>query len=204
MAALEHMYTNEDVEACAEAERLIDTAWTSEDPVASGSFLKQAYFLLRPLVEKRMPHALYLHACCTLSHEVKDEQEFDRRYFGLIKEAAEKGHAKAQFRLGQAYDRGGDLGEDPQQSAAWFRKSAEQGYAYAQWVHGLNLLKGEAVPRDDKLGIEYIQKAAAGKFEGALEFIANAYAEGQHGFPRDESRSQTWRAKLKEPGVIGY
>jgi uncharacterized protein len=198
------MSDTSDNQVCAEAQELIDRAWVSEDPDTAEALLKQAHALLVPLVSRGVSHAQYLCASGTLSTELKDEDEFEKRYLELIEAASKQGHAKAQFHLGQAYDNGGDLGHHPELSAYWFRLSAEQGYCYAQWVHGLNLMNGTGVARNVELGLEYIQRAADGKFEGALQFVADAYAEGKHGYPKDSELSQMWRAKLSDPDVIGY
>jgi TPR repeat protein len=77
-------------------------------------------------------------------------------------------------------------------------------YAYAQWVHGLNLLNGTGIPADVELGLQFIRKAADGKFEGAIKFVADAYAQGRYDFPRDEALAQQWLAKLDSAEIIGY
>ena len=197
------MANGSDDRICAEAEELVDRAWVTEDPDTVDALLKEAHRLLVPLVAKGLPHAQYLHACCTLGTEGKDEAEYDRRYCELIEAAAKQGHAKAQFRLGQLYD-DGELGRNPELSAHWFKLSAEQGYPYAQWVHGLNLMNGTGMEKDPQLGLQYIQRAADGKFEGALQFVADAYAEGKHGYSKDPELSQRWRSKLSDLDVTGY
>jgi hypothetical protein len=54
------------------------------------------------------------------------------------------------------------------------------------------------------LGITFIRKAAENKFEGALQFIADAYEEGKFGFPKDLQLAAFWREKLQDDDVIGY
>jgi TPR repeat protein len=186
---------------CAEAEQLIDR-WGARGEDES---MDRAYQLLVPLVEKQMPAAMYLYACYLVSRECANEEDAERRYIELIQAAAHAGHAAAQFRLGQELDRGGDLlPHDAEQSANWFRLAAEQGDPYAQWVHGLNLLSGLGIPKDEALGLQFIERAAVGKFGGALEFLADAYLVGAHGYPKDESKSQLLRKRLQDPDVIGF
>jgi TPR repeat protein len=156
------------------------------------------------LVAAGFPEALYLHACCTLSLEGLDEQAHDARYFALIRQAALGGDERAQFRMGQMHEPESELEADAEASAHWFKLSALQGYPYAQWVHGLNLWTGHGCPRDEALGLDFIRRAAEGRFAGAIQFVADAYAAGSHGYPKDEAQMEIWRRRLDEPGVMSY
>jgi len=166
--------------------------------------LRDARKLLKPLVEKNIPEAQYLAASFALAHEFKSDAAFAKWRYDLLHKAAESGHPPAQFALGQAYDRGGDLGYNPEKSAYWFSLSAEQACVHGQWVHGCNLLGGSGLPKDEALGITFIRKAAENKFEGALQFISDAYEDGKFGFQKDPQLAAFWRAKLKDDDVIGY
>ena len=159
---------------------------------------------MAPLIESGVADAKYLHAGGTIHLEHLDESARERRRINLIREAAEAGHARAQFTLGQMYEPDAEMAADPATSAYWFEKSALQGYPYAEWVHGLNLLSGSGVTRDKALGLDFIRRAAEGRFEGAIQFVAGAYATGTHGFPKDEQQAELWRRRLDEPGVIRY
>jgi uncharacterized protein len=193
-----------DLEDYAAAERLVDAATSASNEAASGDLMEQAHRLLLPLVERRLPAAQYLYACYFLSREYKRAKEIEPRFIELIQASARAGHAAAQFRLGQMLDRGGELGHNAQQSARWFRLSAEQGYAYAQWVHGLNLLFGTGLQKDETLGLQFIERAAAAKLEGVLAFLADAYAAGKYGYPKDEEKAAAFRQRLQAPDVIGF
>jgi TPR repeat protein len=166
--------------------------------------LRDARKLLKPLVEKSIAEAQYLAASFALAHEFKSDAAFEKWRYDLLHKAAGSGYAPAQFALGQAYDRGGDLGHDPEKSAYWFSLSAEQAYPHGQWVHGCNLLGGSGLPKDEALGITFIRKAAENKFEGALQFIADAYEDGKFGFRKDPQLATFWRKKLQDDDVIGY
>ena len=194
----------EDEQSCAAAKALIDRASQTEDQEQYGSLIEQAFQLLQPLVAAGVPEAMYLHACDTLYLEGPDEQAFTKRRVELVKAAAEAGHARAQFTLGQMYEPENELPADAAASAYWFEKSALQGYPYAQWVHGLNLLNGSGVEGSEALALDFIRRAAEGRFEGAIQFVADAYAAGTHGYPKDEAQAEIWRRRLDEPGVMTY
>ena len=171
-------FTEQDHADRAEAERLVDRAMRMPDETARDALMDRAYRLLVPLVAKRLPAAQFLHACHFLSRECEREEDVERRYIELVQDAAHGGYPPAQFRLGQMLDRGGELEHDAERSARLFQHLAEQGDPYAQWVHGLNLLSGDGLPKDKSLALQFIERAAAGKFEGALKFLADAYADG--------------------------
>jgi TPR repeat protein len=194
----------EDEQSCAAAEALIDEAFQTEDEQRYDSLMSQAHRLLLPLVATGVPEAMYLHACCTLYLEGLSEEEQDRRHIALIRQAAHGGDARAQFRMGQMHEPEAELEADAAESARWFELSAMQGYPYAQWVHGLNLLTGHGRPCDEALGLEFIRKAAEERFEGAIQFVADAYAAGTHGYPKDEAQAEIWRRRLDEPDVMSY
>ncbi len=166
--------------------------------------LRDARRLLKPLVEKNIAEAQYLAASFALANEFESDAAFEKWRYDLLQKAAESGYAPAQFSLGQAYGRGGDLGYDPEKSAYWFSLSAEQGYPQGQWEHGLNLLGGSGLPKDEALGIAFIRKAAENKYQGALEFIADAYDAVKFGFQKDPQLATFWREKLKDDDVIHY
>ena len=166
--------------------------------------LRDARKLLKPLVEKNIPEAQYLAASFAIAHEFKSDADFNKWRYQLIHKAAESGYAGAQFSLGQAYAQHGDLTHDAEKSAYWFSLSAEQGYPCGQWEHGLNLLGGRGLPKDEALGITFICKAAENKYEGALRFIADAYEEGKFGFQKDPQLATFWREKLQNDDVFHY
>jgi TPR repeat protein len=197
-------FNEKDHADCAAAKQFVHRAMRISDETAREELMERAYQLLVPLVAKQLPAAQYLYACHFLSRECEREQDIERRYIELTQAAAHGGHAAAQFRLGEMFDSGGELGHDAEQSARWFRLSAEQGDCYAQWVHGLNLLSGAGLAQDQALGLKFIERAAAGKFEGALAFLAEAYATGDYGYPKDEKQAESYRHRMLEADVIGF
>jgi TPR repeat protein len=78
-----------------------------------------------------------------------------------FREAAEQGHAKAQFRLAILY-RGfvNDVPEDLDQAIHWYRKAAEQGHLDAQLSLGMMYYKGSGIERDLKEAEKWLSLAA--------------------------------------------
>jgi TPR repeat protein len=184
-----------------EVEALIDAASHSTDHDRYETLMRWAHETLQPLVDAKMPEALWLNASFThFGNERLSGEEFDREYFRRIREAADAGNANAQFRLACELDEETSFEE----SAKLFALAAGQGHVYAKWCHGLNLLSGRDILQDRELGLSNIQEAAVGKFEGAIKFLADAYGSGTHGFPKDEQEAARWLKRLSDRGIVRY
>ncbi len=74
-------------------------------------------------------------------------------------ESAEAGDAKAQYYVGEIYEKGLGIAPDYAQAAVWYRKAAEQGNAQAQINLGFLCEKGLGVPQDPRQALEWYRKA---------------------------------------------
>ena len=61
---------------------------------------------------------------------------------------AERGHDRAQYKLGVMYATGEGVPEDHREAVKWFRKAAEQGVSEAQYNLGLMYSLGKGVLED--------------------------------------------------------
>ena len=98
-----------------------------------------------------------------------------------LRPAAEKGHKKAQYRMGRCYDKGNGVGEDNVEAVRWYAKSAEQGYAKAEYQMARAYLKGKGgLKVDKKKAKALLKKAVGGKKNGKeiLDEIKKNAAEG--------------------------
>jgi TPR repeat protein len=154
---------------------------------------------LKPLVDAKYPEALWLF-CSIPSGEHRSEEEFDRQHMIQVRAAAEAGSASARFHLACELDAEPTI----QESAELFKAAAEQGHSYSKWCHGLNLLSGRGIEKNEALGLRYIEDAANSKFEGAIQFLCNAYTNGTYGYPKDAEVAASWWAKLKDKDVIPF
>jgi len=138
--------------------------------------------------------------------------------FGQIVKDAENGDAQAQFNLGQAYysndndtshfywylksiaiyDRRFD--EEPLPKAVyWFTKSAEQGYAPAQYALGLCYKYGDGIKKDLYKAVEWFTKATEQGHASAQYCLGVAYASGK-GVEQDLIKSFEWFTLAAEQG----
>ncbi|MBE6293239.1 MAG: tetratricopeptide repeat protein [Bacteroidales bacterium] len=75
-------------------------------------------------------------------------------------EAAEQGHAKAQYNLGVCYYNGDGVQQSYVKAAKWYRKAAEQGNMYAQYNLGVCYANGEGVEQSKSEAAKWYKKAA--------------------------------------------
>src|SRR5690606_8850943 len=99
-------------------------------------------------------------------------------------EAARRGDRVAQYNLGLMHAFGLGVDENPVEAAAWYRKSAEQGYDKAQAVLGLYYAAGVGVPRDVQEAVRWWKLAAAQGNADAQFNLGMSYWSGE-GVPQD-------------------
>ena len=96
---------------------------------------------------------------CSLGINVtkNDNHELARK---LTRACAEAGYAKAMTWMSQLENNGFGGAYDPDASAEWDRRAAETGDPVGRFNHGLNLIRGHGVDRNEALGRRYIDQAA--------------------------------------------
>ena len=117
-----------------------------------------------------------------------------KQAFPKLKAAAEKGHKKAQYRVGLCYDKGRGVAEDDVQAVAWYRKSADQGFAKAQNQLGKCYKNGEGIAKDEKKAVELFMKAAKQDNADGMYQLAKCYLTGK-GVAKDEAKARSWVRK---------
>lgn len=90
-----------------------------------------------------------------LSDQGKHEQAF-----ALYLQAAELGHAKAQFHLAVMFDQGKFVAQNHALAAEWYLKSAEQGNANAQYNLAHKYKTGQGVAKDENKAAYWYRQAA--------------------------------------------
>ena len=97
-----------------------------------------------------------------------------------LRPAAEKGHKKAQYRMGRCYDKGHGVSEDNKEAFRWYSKSADQGYYKAEYQMARSYIKGKGVDADEKKAKMWVKRAIGGKKHGdeMLEDIKKGASEG--------------------------
>lgn len=139
----------------------------------------------------------------------EDEATAEEKFKELL-EQAKGGDPKAQNELGVMYytgeavsttDTGEMLDNDPELAAGWFFRSAEQGYADAQFNLGLMYANGEGVEADTSKAVELFKQAAEQGNVDAQNNLAAMYYTGE-GIDRDVDKAIAWFEKAAEQGNV--
>lgn len=107
-----------------------------------------------------------------------------------LQAAADKGHKKAQYRLGFCYDKGRGITEDDNKAFYWYSKAAAQNHAKAQYQLGRCYKKGEGTQPDLAKAVEYFQKSAKQDNADAQYALGKCYLKGQ-GVKADEQKAKS-------------
>ena len=83
--------------------------------------------------------------------------------------------------------------------AAEYRKAAEQGEAAAQNSLGVSYAKGQGVPQDDSLAVEWYRKAA-NQGHAAAQFHLGVHYDNGEGVPKNEILAAEWYRKAADQG----
>jgi len=86
-----------------------------------------------------------------------------------LQQAADRGDAKAQYKLGMMYLLGYGVRPDYANAFILFRKSADQGYAQAQAALGEMYVRSLDVPEDIQKGCRLLRDAAMKGADGAQD-----------------------------------
>ena len=90
--------------------------------------------------------------------QLYDQKKYELAYKKLLP-AAQKGHKKAQYRLGRCYDKGHGVTEDNAKAYQWYLKSAQQGHAKAQYRLAKCYMKGKGTTKDTAKAKVWMLKA---------------------------------------------
>ena len=97
-----------------------------------------------------------------------------RNYAEAIKwyrNAAERGHAGAQYELGKCYANGDGVSHSYAEAVKWYRKAAAQDHAEAKYNLGVHYASGWGVPEDKYEAVKWYRKAAEQGNEPAQEAL---------------------------------
>jgi TPR repeat protein len=128
------------------------------------------------------------------------EQQRLKKVFELYARSAELGNPIAQYNLAMMYSNGESVYVDHQQVVYWFRKSAQQEFAPAQYRLGeLYYFEIGGLPRDLEKAITLFKQAAKQKDVDAQMNLAMLAGTGE-GLPYDKQEALSWLLKARIGG----
>ncbi len=109
-----------------------------------------------------------------------DEKKYEQA-FPLLMKAAEKGHKKAQYRVGRCYDKGNGVEEDNKTAFIWYEKAAKQEHAKSQYQLARYYLKGKGGVAVDTEKARKLLKRAVKSGKSGKEIEENLKADAAKG-----------------------
>ena len=109
------------------------------------------------------------------------DQEQYQEAVPKLQAAAEKGHKKAQYRLGRCYDKGYGVKENDKKAFELYQKSAKQDYAKAMFHLGKCYMKGKGVAANQEEARKWIKRAISDEKHGdeILKDLRKTKADGE-------------------------
>lgn len=117
-----------------------------------------------------------------------------------LKKAAAQNHAKAQFLLGNAYDKGKGVPQNVNEAKGWYEKAAQKGETMAQ--HSLGLLlhpTSKSAVQNHAESFKWFQKAAANGYADSQFMLGIEYEFGVI-VPKDAAEAKRWYEKAAAQG----
>ena len=103
------------------------------------------------------PEGLYTQAVFLALDETPENL---KKAAGLLEQAAQQGHAGAQYLLGNCYHLGNGVSQDYKKALKWYQQSAEQENGDACSALGELYEKGLGVEQDDDQALQWYQRGA--------------------------------------------
>lgn len=128
----------------------------------------------REMLKRKIEMGVIDSITCSLGINVTKNDDFvlARK---LTRLCAEAGYAKAMTWMSQLENNGLGGDYDPESSAEWDRRAAELGDPVGRLNHGMNLLRGHGVAKDEALGRRYVDQAAEDGLETARRLKDSGY-----------------------------
>jgi len=128
------------------------------------------------------------------SKELIDKQDF-KNAIPLIKQAAEKGNAEAQYNYGVSYQQGIEVPQNDSIANTWFIKSAKQGWKDAQFKIAYSYATGRGVTQDDKQAFYWSAKCAEQQDVECMFNVVTCYMEGR-GTEKNLDSMLVWATRI--------
>ena len=128
------------------------------------------------------------------SKDFLDKQDF-KNAIPLIRQAAEKGNAEAQYNLGVSYQQGIEVHASDSLANVWFLKSARQGWKDGQYKVAYSYATGRGWTKDDKQAFFWSVKCAEQKDPECIFNVVNCYLEGR-GTDKNLDSMLAWATRL--------
>jgi hypothetical protein len=107
-----------------------------------------------------------------------------------------RGEARAQYSVGQLYEKGQGVEQDLATAMSWYRKAAEQNHAESQhrvavaYAYGLG-----GLIKDDGTAVRWLHRAAGNGHRKSQRLLARIYETGELGVTPDPGKARHWSSQ---------
>lgn len=122
--------------------------------------------------------------------------------FPKLKQAADLGHAEANYYVGVSYDFGRGVQKNDAEAVKYYRVAAEKGLAAAQNDLGVMYRSGEGVDKNEAEAVKWYRLAANQGHALAQNNLGVCYEKG-YGVAKDMVEAVKWYRKAAEQGNAG-
>lgn len=122
------------------------------------------------------------------------EEKFHKE---LVK--AEQGDAKAQYAIGQMYEKGRGTDKDTRLAFSWYSKSTQKGYTKAEYKLGMAYLSGKGIRKNSRKAYEWLKKSSDKGYVRAQYNLAILYEKGR-GTEQNLDKAFAWYKKALAGG----
>lgn len=144
-----------------------------------------------------LPTALILGGCASDSSGVAAYKRGE--YPTALKQCRADQTPEGDFALGLMYYKGAGVKRDPKEAVAYFRRSAVQGHAGAQYNMGLMRLSGKGVKKNLCKAAHWFHLSAEQENARAQYNLGLMYARGD-GVAKDRHKAVRWLARSAKQG----
>jgi len=113
----------------------------------------------------------------------------------LVKKAAKRGDAEAQYNLGYCFEKGVGVEINQDKSIKWYQKSAQQNYMDAEYALMMAYAEGKGVEKNNEIAFEYALRCAEKKDPTCMFNVIGSYQDGR-GIEADSTQLLKWAFKL--------
>lgn len=129
-----------------------------------------------------------------LSKAFLDRQDF-KNAVPLIRQAAEKGSAEAQYNYGVCFQQGVEVPKSDSTANLWFLKAANQGWKDAQFKMAYSYATGRGVTQDNMQSFYWSVKCAEQQDVECMFNVIGCYMEGR-GTTKNLDSMLAWATRL--------
>ncbi len=133
-----------------------------------------------------------------VSSSVENDYVWQERFKSVMSKA-ESGVAKAQYSIGEMFEKGRGTQKNIKQAFGWYAKAADQRYTRAQFKVGYLYYKGLGVRKSSSKAYKHLKKPADKGNVRAQYYLGKLYANGQ-GVSKNQEKALIWYSRASTGG----